>query len=761
MQDPVVQFAIFFALAIFSVCSALLLINTWRVWRTNSRIGVTLRKRGFSELSAYEQRAELEKVVGSDGLAQALGHYLEELIPTRSASQLSSSVSAKHALASVHSVHNWICADLVKHCPGILTGTGIIGTFFGIYSGLGIMQKKMAEMGAVKDSEQQMELMTQAVNGLFSKVSPAFLASMICVLAAVIFTLLEKLVAKSVHSHVVRIAAKLDKIFPLLQSEQVLLDIQSTSAQTATDLRSAFTDIVASAIENSLKDLVAHGERQTKLLAEAVSRSFQMETQKLLDAQAGMPASISAAIGQSLEPMSDSLNQAVQQIKSESSNSAGRMITDMTDKFQDALANSASSQMKDLAKTLEGSANLMAGQQDAMSSFVSTMKDQMRAQNEVVESSLRQSREQQNAQLDEVRKVLQAITTETTQASRNSLTEVSTSITDLLSRSLEIQATSEAKIRDSIDSSSSHLSKQMSEFRRDVSLQVEQLTTTVEEVNGRLKESATSLIQDLASGTKESMAKTAGELSDATTSAVTMLSQKVEDSLARMESTTSALLASTGKNQQQLIDELTRVSRQLSEASSQSNDSSALVVERTRQTVESLNHMAGTLHRVVAEFTPLTGRFNDVGEKLSTASANIRVYGEQANQQNDRSNAIIQQLTDLHGQIREQVGLGESRLQGLQQATAALRGTIQAMESTNQGLGTAVTKMGDTSVQVFDSINSRAEEHERNVTQALKGYLKTFDESFNIACNGLQSITEGLTNSLEDFKDDLKDLTKR
>lgn len=78
-------------------------------------------------------------------------------------------------------VDSYVWAEFYKHLPGILTGIGIIGTFFGILHGLQTFN--------VSDNA---DLVRKSLGGLLTSVSEAFLVSACAITSAIVITFVEK-----------------------------------------------------------------------------------------------------------------------------------------------------------------------------------------------------------------------------------------------------------------------------------------------------------------------------------------------------------------------------------------------------------------------------------------------------------------------------------------------------------------------------------------------------------------------------------------
>lgn len=131
-------------------------------------------------------------------------------------------------------------ADFFKHLPGLFTGVGIIGTFYGLLIGL----------QAFEVSENAI-VVRNSLNRLLHGVWEAFLVSAAAITLAMIITFIEKLITTRLNAKVEKIVQLLDALFEGGASEEYLARLvkasESSSNQTASlfkgELRQMFAEL--------------------------------------------------------------------------------------------------------------------------------------------------------------------------------------------------------------------------------------------------------------------------------------------------------------------------------------------------------------------------------------------------------------------------------------------------------------------------------------------------------------------------------------
>jgi putative membrane protein len=87
-------------------------------------------------------------------------------------------------------VDSRINIEFFKHLPCILTGIGIIGTFWGLIHGIQSFDPSL--LAKARLDPAQMDLLFNGLKQLFLEVQGAFIASAVAIFAAMLITLIEK-----------------------------------------------------------------------------------------------------------------------------------------------------------------------------------------------------------------------------------------------------------------------------------------------------------------------------------------------------------------------------------------------------------------------------------------------------------------------------------------------------------------------------------------------------------------------------------------
>lgn len=183
-------------------------------------------------------------------------------------------------------------AEFFRHLPGIFTGLGIIGTFYGLIRGL-----------MAFDPGVDAEKLKLSLGGLFANVMDAFMFSMTAIAMAMLVTLIEKLIYASCVKWLGQVANDLDSLFRSGLGEEYLSDLVHASQDNATQTRQLKESLVA-----DLKELlVGLTERQITATREMSNELGQQIEGSLRAPLAAIAETVRATSGQQASAASATL----------------------------------------------------------------------------------------------------------------------------------------------------------------------------------------------------------------------------------------------------------------------------------------------------------------------------------------------------------------------------------------------------------------------------------------------------------------------
>lgn len=284
---------------------------------------------------------------GDDRLAAIWREYSETLHKQRELDPSTGELAIKAVRSTVpaeiyfspHSVVDGrVHAEFFKHLPGIFTGVGIIGTFFGLLKGLWLFRIS-EDAGVVRNS----------LTALLHGVSEAFAVSAFAILLAIVATVLEKYRLNSLYGKVGRLAQAIDATYEAGAGEEYLARLVSSSEESASQTR-ILKDALVSDLKEILTDLA---ERQ---IAATTKRSGELGT------------TIAGALTDALREPLDKIAGAVGQVSHDQSSAVTKLLTDVLASFSDRLEGMFGGQ-------LSGIGEMQQRTVDAMQTAVARLQD--------------------------------------------------------------------------------------------------------------------------------------------------------------------------------------------------------------------------------------------------------------------------------------------------------------------------------------------------------------------------------------------------
>jgi hypothetical protein len=187
--------------------------------------------------------------------------------------------------------------------PGLFTGVGIIGTFWGLIQGL----------QAFRISEDP-TVVRNSLEGLMHRVSDAFIVSATAIFLAMATTFLEKMLITILYGKVEDISASLDRMFDSGAGEEYLARIVKATEETSEQSK-----LLKDALVTDL----------TRILTDLADK--QIEANKL-----GFQG-IGVQVGEILTGPLDKIGDGIGEVSGGNSDAVGRLLTDVLAGFSQKL----------------------------------------------------------------------------------------------------------------------------------------------------------------------------------------------------------------------------------------------------------------------------------------------------------------------------------------------------------------------------------------------------------------------------------------
>ncbi|HEY6483363.1 MAG TPA: anti-phage ZorAB system protein ZorA [Steroidobacteraceae bacterium] len=212
-------------------------------------------------------------------------------------------------------VDPWIGSEYFKHLPGILTGFGIIGTFFGLIQGLIHFDPSLTDSADLR----------RGLGELFGHVRDAFMFSGVAITSAILVTITEKWLYSSCAKWVLELATTLDGLFKTGVGEEYLSSLLKTSQDNATQSRQ-LKEAMVEDLRFLMTGLTERQVQATRQMAADLARSIRESLQAPL---AEIARTVALASGRETQAMSNVLEQLMTAFLTQMRDTLGQQLNEL------------------------------------------------------------------------------------------------------------------------------------------------------------------------------------------------------------------------------------------------------------------------------------------------------------------------------------------------------------------------------------------------------------------------------------------------
>jgi hypothetical protein len=593
---------------------------------------------------------------------------------------LRSTVPAAMVFTTDTLVDSRLAAEFFKHLPGLFTGVGIIGTFFGLIHGL----------QAFRISEEAAVVRT-SLEGLMQGVSAAFIVSASAIAAAMLTTFIEKSLITALYRKVEDIIFELDGMFESGAGEEYLARLVKAS-EDAADQSKILKDALVSDLGRILSDLTQQQIRAqtqgSQELAkqfvesltvglqgplERIAESFQNTSQVNSDAVTRLLTDVLAAFGQRLEELFGDQITGINQLQQQTIHALQAAVVKL-----DQMASSVEAAGN---RTSEAMGQRLADAISAMESRQNVMNERM---TEFVEQLRRLVRDSQ---------------TETNHKLQTTLAEIGEAVQMQISvlKEQSDQASAshserEGRIATQTQEMLRQLSSQLDAAVGSLRAQSEQSATAQVEREQRMAAQADETVAKLASLTESLMAEIRAIASEVRSS-VEAMRIVTSDVVTRMNSGAETMylaadeFSKAGQGVAGVLQQATGISNRLADAATSVSASSTMlqgVVVDYAMTRETLAAMLADLRSTVENAKREANLTSDILARIESASQKL---GQAQKDAEEYLGGISEVLANAHAEFAEGLKrvIGESYREfydRLSTATVLLRQAIEELAAT-------------------------------------------------------------------------------
>ena len=613
----------------------------------------------------------------------ALRHLWEEyektlyVVPIDSATGVAtvrwvSTAPAEVVWNSQLAVDQRVRAEFFKHLPGIFTGLGIIGTFFGLIEGLRRFQ-----------ISSNADIVRNSLESLMHSVGDAFLISAAAITLAIVVTFIEKLTLSWLYGKVDAIASNLDRRFPAAVAERILEEAASHTEETATQLKHLKGELLKDLrpILQELSDKHTQTlERLASALQDRLAETTKTQVDAFRDSSQALGSTISGAITGSLVGPLDDIKHAVQQASSDQSAAATRMLQDVMTSFSQRLNDLFGGQISGINELNQRTAQTMQNAMSKLEELVASLQDAGKKSSDTMAEQMARAIAEMEAR--------QAAITHTTQA-----------LVDQLRQTIEqSQQTTAQGVRATTDEMARRMAEAIEKMeRRQDSINertrefVEQIRALVAESQNETRDKMQSTMQTLG----EQLGALLRDFQDAQGQVLDAGRKREEESAARVQSTVNDLTGAVQTLIQQLGSTSTRLEESITALQSTTttliaglSDGAEQVNAATRNFSSASEKVSGVMNQAAATTTKLA----DLSASLTAAASSLQQGLQDYRSHRDAVSKLVGELNALVANAKTDVSITSDVLRRIEAAAKELSKAQLQTEQFMAGVATVLAK---------------------------------------------------------------------
>lgn len=708
------------------VCSLVTVLCIWYLLRyflrsfalSRSLKSLTRQVRSIKEQQPGKRRSELERLFREHPLGHAWQEYAETLhdqheIQAGEQRLLCSraTAAAGHFFTAQTVVETPLGTEFYKHLPGILTGIGIVGTFFGLMLGLQHFDPSTPEQ------------VSSSVDQLLKDVLFAFLGSFFSIFASIGVTLTEKWRLGRCYKHLETLTENIDGLFDSGVGEEYLAELVKSSNESSIQTRQ-LKDSLVTDLREMLQNLVDTQVRESLKLADSLSASYRDSGQVLAE-------QIGGAIESSLKAPLEQIAGAVQSASGEQSGQVQNLLTDVLTAFMSKLESTFGQQFNGLHQMLGQSVTAMQSMQQGFNTLVEDMR--------LAGESSSQNSAKMIAQL-----------LADMQAGQNSM---QAGMNEMLAN----LQTSIARIGSEGEGAGERMAKQLEKLFVDSEARQQAMAAN-------LQAFVDSMQQSMGQGQQETMAKIASSV-DVLGEQLGGLFKQLEHSRTQMDQASKVAQVELHRGTREMVggleDQVKTLLDAVADQQGAMQDSLKLLGAQTEQHLQSMQQGAEKM-RVAAE------RFDSAGQSVSKAGeATAGVLGALQGASGDLVGAS-RELTSVVADYR-------NNREALNQTLAVIQGVVATAQGESAGrsqylhdlkqqgerLQALNREVNDYLEQISAVLGKGFNEFSEGVDRSLRQTLGSLDAELHKAMTSLAGGVEGVKESLEDFGDIMERVQRR
>lgn len=670
------------------------------------------------EKPAGERRAVLETLFADSKFVHAWQEYAETLHDQyevqdgeRVLVRTRATTGAGYFFSPQSMVETPLATEFYKHLPGILTGIGIIGTFFGLMMGLYHFDPSTPEQ------------VSSSVAQLLKDVLFAFLGSFFSILVSIAVTLMEKWRLRRCYKHLESLTEALDGLFDGGVGEEYLAELVKSSNESSIQTRQ-LKDSLVTDLREMLQNLVETQVRENLKLAETLTASYRDAGQLLAD-------QVSGAIENSLKSPLEAIAGAVQTASGDQSHQVQHLLQDVLVAFMNKLETNFGQQFNGLHDMLGQSVTTMQSMQQGFASLIADM----RSASEASAQNSSQMIQQLLADMQNSQAAMQSSMNEM-------LTGLQTAVSSIGSESEDAGARMAAQL-ERLFAESEQRQKEMAEnLQKMVDAIQHNVDQGQQETMAKMAAAIDTLGEQLG-GVFKALEQGQAMMDQASRAAQQQLHEGTRSLLGGLDEQVKTLLQSVSDQHVATKDTM----RQLGELTERSLTGMQQGAEKMRVAAECFESAGNSVSSAGESVASVLGSMQGLGTHLKDASQELATVVADYRRNRDALSGTLATLEGIAERVQAESELRQSFIADLRQHAERMQGLNREATDYLENLGAVMGKGFD--------------EFGEGVDRSLRRALGSLDVELDKAIKALAGGVETLQESLDDLGDILERVPAR
>lgn len=700
------------------VCSLVTVLCIWYLLRyflrsfalSRSLKSLTRQVRAIKEQQPGKRRSELERLFREHPLGHAWQEYAETLhdqheIQAGEQRLLCSraTAAAGHFFTAQTVVETPLGTEFYKHLPGILTGIGIVGTFFGLMLGLQHFDPSTPEQ------------VSSSVDQLLKDVLFAFLGSFFSIFASIGVTLTEKWRLGRCYKHLETLTESIDGLFDSGVGEEYLAELVKSSNESSIQTRQ-LKDSLVTDLREMLQNLVDTQVRESLKLADSLSASYRDSGQALAE-------QIGGAIESSLKAPLEQIAGAVQSASGEQSGQVQNLLTDVLTAFMSKLESTFGQQFNGLHEMLGQSVSAMQSMQQGFNSLVEDMR------------SAGEASSQNSAKM--IAQLLADM-----QAGQNSM---QAGMNEMLAN---LQA-SITRIGSEGEGAGERMAKQLEKLFADSEARQQAMAEN-------LQAFVDSMQQSMGQGQQETMAKIASSV-DVLGEQLGGLFKQLEQNRAQMDQASRVAQVELHRGTREMVGGLEKQVEDLLNAVAEQNgamhDTVKLLSVQTEHHLQSMQQGADKMRLAAERFDTAGQSVSKAGEATAGVLGAMQGTGAELVGATRELNSIVADYRNNREAVNQTLAVLQGVVASTQGEAAGRSQYLQDLKQQGERLQALNREVNEYLEQISGVLGKGFGEFTEGVDRSLRQTLGALDAELHKAMTSLAGGVEGVKESLDDFSD--------